>query len=288
MTVNSMNDLKTFGIRETTFKNAQIDAGALFAFDAVDFPGSPENWDLIGATRGGSTWNYDPTWREIEVDNAPGPIKGSQRVTREVVTLSVNLVEATVDNFLKMFPTAVQGDDVPTGDATHKAIVFEKGLCNAIEDGDYIEGLALIAKRKGDGKKYVWWIKNALNVEGVEVNTEYQDETVFSVTFTAHFDPADLETRPFGIYVPFPTGSISGIVTDNGTGEPISGATVSVENTTLEADTNDQGYYRIDGLTEGDYDLVASATGYDDKTEAAVSVVPYQVTELDFALTETI
>ncbi|HEX6131743.1 MAG TPA: carboxypeptidase regulatory-like domain-containing protein [Actinomycetota bacterium] len=56
-------------------------------------------------------------------------------------------------------------------------------------------------------------------------------------------------------------GSVAGRVTDEG-GAPLEGASVSLEGTTLGADTAADGRYRIDGVPVGDYELVVRKSGY--------------------------
>ncbi|MGQ9468225.1 MAG: carboxypeptidase-like regulatory domain-containing protein [Nitrososphaerales archaeon] len=56
------------------------------------------------------------------------------------------------------------------------------------------------------------------------------------------------------------TGSISGKVTDSKSKKPIVGAGVSAGGKSVK--TNDKGYYSIDGLKEGNYDVEAGAEGY--------------------------
>lgn len=79
------------------------------------------------------------------------------------------------------------------------------------------------------------------------------------------------------------TGTLTGTITDTTTGEPISGATVSVTGE-LERNlvTNDEGNYNA-LLTAGDYTLAVEAFGYLGES-ANVTVVAEQETVQDFAL----
>ena len=79
-------------------------------------------------------------------------------------------------------------------------------------------------------------------------------------------------------------GTIAGRVTDAGTGEPIPGVNVVVENSTLGASTDVDGLYRIVGVEPGTYTLVASFVGYGDEAEEGVEVRDAQTTTVDFAL----
>lgn len=68
----------------------------------------------------------------------------------------------------------------------------------------------------------------------------------------------------------FSGGNISGTVSDQDSGLPISGATISCSTGT--ALTNDVGYYTINNLSPGSYDITATATNYDSTIIKDVSV----------------
>ena len=70
-------------------------------------------------------------------------------------------------------------------------------------------------------------------------------------------------------------GSMVGTLTDQ-SGAVVPKATVIVTNTSTglsrEATTNDDGYYSIPNLPEGNYDLVVTATGFKPYTQKGVTV----------------
>ena len=81
---------------------------------------------------------------------------------------------------------------------------------------------------------------------------------------------------------------ISGVVTDRATGDPLPGASVFVEGTTLGSATNEEGEYNLPRVPAGSYVLIASYIGYQDaRMEITVSgqdiVVDF---EMDFATVE--
>jgi hypothetical protein len=82
-----------------------------------------------------------------------------------------------------------------------------------------------------------------------------------------------------------PTGTLTGTVTDAGTGAPIAGATVSVtiEGRTRTATTDADGVYTFSTLPVGTYDFTASAFGYGSAT-ATATITESATTILDFAL----
>ncbi|MBI2627034.1 MAG: S8 family serine peptidase [Parcubacteria group bacterium] len=77
-------------------------------------------------------------------------------------------------------------------------------------------------------------------------------------------------------------GTIDGTVTDETTGVVIEGATVT--DGTRQATTDSTGYYLIADVPEGNYVVMASATGYQDASQS-VTVTGNSTTKVDFALT---
>ena len=58
------------------------------------------------------------------------------------------------------------------------------------------------------------------------------------------------------------SAAISGTVTDKATGDPLPGASVFIEGTTIGTAANDQGEYKIQRVPAGSYVLVATYIGY--------------------------
>lgn len=83
-------------------------------------------------------------------------------------------------------------------------------------------------------------------------------------------------------------GTISGTVTDSGSDEPIEGATVVVEGTTLTATTDAEGHYTIANVPVGagtaTYTVTASAEGYLSASEEDVEVSAGTTATVDFEL----
>ncbi len=83
------------------------------------------------------------------------------------------------------------------------------------------------------------------------------------------------------------SGKIKGKVIDAKTGEPVMGANVIVENTTLGAASDLEGEFFIVGIKPGKYNVRASAVGYQTMTYEDVIISIDLTTELEFKLTET-
>ncbi len=82
------------------------------------------------------------------------------------------------------------------------------------------------------------------------------------------------------------TGTISGVVVDSLSREPIIGATVVVSGTTRGTSSDLDGRFSIDNLAPGDYTLDVSMLSYAGQRIEGVAVLPNRVTEVNVALTE--
>ncbi len=82
-----------------------------------------------------------------------------------------------------------------------------------------------------------------------------------------------------------PDGRLEGHVTDASNGNPLSGATVTVQPWGFQAATDPSGTYSLT-LSAGTYDLIAERAGYLSQT-ATVTISPDLTTTLDFALQPT-
>ncbi|WP_049971325.1 S8 family serine peptidase [Haladaptatus cibarius] len=108
-----------------------------------------------------------------------------------------------------------------------------------------------------------------------------ESETVeFTHTLDDEIDPSidwlhvvssedDSDQSPLDITID--RGNLTGTVTDTATGDPVEGATVSidvaVDDGNYTAVTDENGEYRIDGVPSGTHEVSMSADGYDDVTE---------------------
>ncbi len=84
------------------------------------------------------------------------------------------------------------------------------------------------------------------------------------------------------------TGKIAGRVIDVSTGEPLFGANVIVENTTLGAATDQEGEFFIINLPPGTYSVVVRMIGYTPQRLETVRVSVDLTTKLDFELRSTV
>ena len=80
-----------------------IDAGAIYlGFIDADSPGT-----LLGATRGGNSFELARTIRRMEADGAKGPVKGMRRIEEVVATIRANMLELTAENLRRAIAGAI-------------------------------------------------------------------------------------------------------------------------------------------------------------------------------------
>lgn len=91
---------------------------------------------------------------------------------------------------------------------------------------------------------------------------------------------------PSGVFAT--TGKIAGRVVSAETGEPLPGANVVIEGTTMGAATNTEGEYFILQVPPGTYNVKASMMGFVNVTKTGVVVNSNHTTTVDFQLQETI
>ncbi len=80
------------------------------------------------------------------------------------------------------------------------------------------------------------------------------------------------------------TGKLAGVVTDQATGDPLPGATVVLEGTTLGTAADVDGNYFIIGIPVGVYDIQVSFVGYQTETITGAEINSGYTRELNFEL----
>lgn len=180
------------GITTETVKRFFVDAGAVYVNYGLG------NERLLGATRDGNEFVVEQEVREIPVDGAKGPLKGARRIVNVYARITANLIEMTAENFLLALPGAdatAYPDDVSK---THDSI---RRIRN-IQLTDYVDNIALVGTISGSDQPIICIVENALADGNLQLSTADNDEAALTIQFTAHFDPADLDTEPWEVRYP--------------------------------------------------------------------------------------
>ncbi|HPD07445.1 MAG TPA: hypothetical protein PLC08_06250 [Candidatus Bipolaricaulis sp.] len=90
------------GLNADTFKRLVVGPGAVY----LDYDLGTER--LLGATRGGNTFEPGVTIRDVEVDGVKGKVRGGRIIDRVEPVLRCNMIEFSVANLLAAIPGLVQ------------------------------------------------------------------------------------------------------------------------------------------------------------------------------------
>lgn len=193
-----MNKKTYSGFTEATAENLLLDAGVFFVNYEIDtdtFETAVTGGKLLGATRGGGNFTATPTIRKIEVDGVKGAAKGLQVIDEWVVNITANVLEVTKEALSK----ALTASEVDTSTNENYDIIKAK---NYIELTDYIDNITWVGKLSGTAEPVIIQVLNAINTQGLTLQTQDKNEAVIAMTFTGHYDAAELDNPPFAIYYP--------------------------------------------------------------------------------------
>ena len=112
--------------------------------------------------------------------------------------LTVNFIEHTLDNLKRALVGSSSAAFETNWDAITRDLV--------IADGDFLSDITIIGEVSGDSDGMAIKLNNALVDSNFEITFADKEEGVVAMTFTAHFDPADLgsadDSEPWTIYWP--------------------------------------------------------------------------------------
>jgi len=168
-------------------------------------------------------------------------------------------------------------DEIPTG--TISGTVIDSETLNPIQDVEItVEGTLYSATTNSNGN-YI--------IDNVAIGT-------YSVIATGNgYYPKIIPDQEvisdqttivnFSLFK-IPSGSIAGVITESGTGNPIEGAVISVLGTLYSAISNEAGEYLIEDVGMGIYSVTAIAGGYYPDTIYNQEVFEGEITLIDFSL----
>ena len=188
--------MKTYsGYTENTAKKLVLDAGAFFKnFDLANdtFDTAVTGGKLLGATRGGGEFSAVPTIRSIEVDGVKGRAKGMESLDAWDVYIKANVLEVTEDTL----KDALCAAEIKEENVKYTTISGK----NVIELDDYIDNITWVGTLSGSGEPVIIQVYNALNTEGLKLQTQDKNEAVIAMTFYGHYEK--LDEPPFDIHYP--------------------------------------------------------------------------------------
>lgn len=189
------------GLRPETFEKLQTNAGVFLkgfdyssisdaaALETAVLAALEDGTGVLGATRGGGTFECTPETRTVEADGMRYPFKGSTVNDMWTVKMTGTLLEITPENFK---------DALMCADISGSGSKIIVKVRTDIKATDYIENLCWI----GDTSKGMVLINlsNALNVGGATFTFTDKGEGTLPFEFQAHqASLADAEYAPFEI-----------------------------------------------------------------------------------------
>ncbi len=134
------------GVTSSSPGRILIDAGAVYLyFYDVNSPGT-----LLGATKGGNSFDLNRTVRRIDPDGARGPIRGFRRIEDVVVAIKANLLEMTAENIRRSVcgaaylsgTSTITTEAVGTGNGTTKIFSLAHGTLASRSETVYLAAVA--------------------------------------------------------------------------------------------------------------------------------------------------
>lgn len=189
------------GLRPETFEQLQLNSGVFLK--NLDYSSATDKASLedlilaalesgegvLGATRGGGTFQCTPSTRTIEADGMRYPVKGSTVNDMWTIKLTTTLLEITPNNFK---------DALMCCDAATEGNKTTLSIRTAIEGEDYIPHLIWV----GDTSKGLVLIDlyEALNLAGANFTFTDKGEGTLPVEFQAHqASLKDMDKAPVSI-----------------------------------------------------------------------------------------
>lgn len=177
------------GITSNTPQKYVVDAGEI----RLNYTDGTDQGTLLGATLDGNEFVIEVDVRDPRPDGARGKIKGLRTYNEINASITANMFEISKESLEKNIPGVTVSDE---GDYNK----LTPGL--DIADSEYIDNVAIVGTLSGSDEPFVGIIKNALADDGLEMSLADRDDVVQSITFSAHFDPSDLDTVPYEIRYP--------------------------------------------------------------------------------------
>lgn len=184
------------GFNENTKKHLLLDAGIFIKnwLPTETLEAAIAAKKVIGATQGGGAFVATPEIRQLEVDGVKGRVKGLEILDSWDVQLKANMLEVTEES-LKMSLGAAA-----TETKTGYVIITPK---DEIEDGDYIDNITWAGTLSGSNKAVMIKVNNALNCDGLTLDTVDKSQTIVALNFYGHYDmDGEVMEKPFEIYYP--------------------------------------------------------------------------------------
>lgn len=199
----------TNGLRSATFENLQLNVGIFIKNFVYTGTGAPTDattlrtliagikngtvtgkGEILGATRGGGSFNVTRDIRTPEIDGMRYKFKKGDFIDSVDAYISTTILEMTVANLC-----ALLGVETPTASGNITTIQ----LPTALTDNSYLDNLCWVGDIS-DGRYVLVCLKNAINTADFTLTVTDKSEGTLAVEFHATQDAVDdYDTAPFEI-----------------------------------------------------------------------------------------
>lgn len=152
--------------------------------------------DKIGATKDGTKVSVTPEYTDVEVDGVLVKMEGLTLKTGEKAVIETIVVDMSMQNTATALNGSINYSKSETG-STDTSVTTK----SHINEGDYIENLALVAKKVGTDDILAVWFKKALCTSGLDLDMKNKSVAGNKYTFEAYAEQSDenVDTLPIEI-----------------------------------------------------------------------------------------
>ena len=170
-------------LTQQQIENVQIDYGIVYA-----------NYGIAGErklspTRGGGEFKVSAKIRNIEFDGQLGKTKGMQVIEEVMATLSVTILDMSMDNLALSMPYA---------DYTAGVITAKNGSVGILANSAYLTNITMFCKTVGGAYKKIT-LYNAMSEKDFDLKAKPKGEGEIALEIEAHWDPLDDNSNLFTI-----------------------------------------------------------------------------------------
>ena len=189
-----LENIKKHGITSGALKNLVFRSGV--AYKNLEYDTQAKTWKglPLGATSGGSGFNYEPSYSDIALDGATVKVKGLTRKTGEKGTIKLTLAEFTEGRIVEAMHLEKDTTKVVEGYVAYKTKTD-------INDDDYLKNVAFVGYLTS-GLKVIVIMENAICMGALELAPKDNELATFELTYecTADITQEDLDHLPVFIY----------------------------------------------------------------------------------------
>ena len=213
-----------------TFKNIQLNAGILIK---TFTPATGVIGDLIGATKGGLTFNDAPTYSDFgeDIDNCPKNTKELKKLESREVTMAGTFVTVNAATAKSLSAAA----DIDAEDTTHivpRNELLETDFTDLWWVGDYSD------VNTGENAGYcAIHMLNVLNTSGFQIKTADKSKSEFAFNYMGHYSMDNQNTVPYEVYIKQGNEVVTpSILLNSHSATVAAGSTVTLTANTVPAD----------------------------------------------------